>query len=212
MPTGAVIVAHPDDETLWCGGFVLEHPEWSWFVFTLCRGDDPDRAPRFGQVLRYLGADGAMATLNDGPEQEPLDLGLICRTISDHVPSIRYDLVITHGPKGEYTRHRRHEECCAAVRELWQEGILRTREMWQFAYEDLGGAVLPQVCRDADERKALDPDTFARKYRIITDLYGFQEHSWEARVTPRSEGFYRFESPLGRIASGQCPIPTSSAS
>jgi len=208
-PTGAVIVAHPDDETLWCGGFMLERPDWAWFVFTLCRGDDPDRAPRFARVLRQLGADGAMATLDDGPEQDPLDLGLIGRTILEHLPSTRYDLVLTHGPEGEYTRHRRHEECSAAVLALWASGRIETREMRQFAYEDQGGTSLPHVHRDADERTTLGPSTFARKYAMITDLYGFQAQSWEAKATPRTEGFYRLASPSVRISPVQRPIPTS---
>ncbi len=207
MPTGAVIVAHPDDETLWCGGFILERPDWTWFVLTLCRGDDPDRAPRFTRVLRYLEADGAMASLDDGPDQQPLDSELIGRTILDLLPFTPYDLVLTHGPRGEYTRHRRHEECCAAVLALWTADRIVTRGMRLFAYEDQGGAVLPQVCRDADERKALDSGIFARKYHIITDLYGFGKQSWEARTTPASEGFYRLEAPSRRVTSGQPQMP-----
>ena len=30
----AVIVAHPDDETLWAGGLLLAHPEWTTFIAT----------------------------------------------------------------------------------------------------------------------------------------------------------------------------------
>jgi LmbE family N-acetylglucosaminyl deacetylase len=32
----AVIVAHPDDETLWAGGTILEHPSNDWFIVCLC--------------------------------------------------------------------------------------------------------------------------------------------------------------------------------
>jgi len=55
-PRAAVVVAHPDDETLWCGGYVLTHPEFLWRIVTLCRAADPNRAPRFRRVLRALGA------------------------------------------------------------------------------------------------------------------------------------------------------------
>ncbi len=43
----AIIVAHPDDETLWAGGTILSHPAWECFIICLCRGSDADRAPRF---------------------------------------------------------------------------------------------------------------------------------------------------------------------
>ena len=39
-------------------------------VWTLCRAGDPDRRPRFRRVLEYLGAEGGMADLDDGPELE----------------------------------------------------------------------------------------------------------------------------------------------
>ena len=57
-PQAAVVVAHPDDEILWCGGYILNHPEFHWRIVTLCRAEDSDRAPKFSQVLQELGADG----------------------------------------------------------------------------------------------------------------------------------------------------------
>lgn len=207
VPNAAVIVAHPDDESLWCGGLMLQRPDWEWFVLTLCRGNDRDRAPRFDRVLRYLGAEGAMADLDDDPAQEPLDPELIRSTILDRLPGRAYDLVLTHGPRGEYTRHRRHEECSAAVVSLWKDGQIDTSEMKLFAYEDQGPGSLPQACVDADEQNALDADTFVRKYHIITNLYGFDKGSWEARATPATEGFYRADTTLHLITPSQRPSP-----
>jgi len=50
-PRAAVVVAHPDDETLWCGGYILTHPEFLWRIVTLCRAADPDRGPRFRRAI-----------------------------------------------------------------------------------------------------------------------------------------------------------------
>ena len=33
-PRAANVVAHPDDQTLWCGGYVLTHPEYLWRIVT----------------------------------------------------------------------------------------------------------------------------------------------------------------------------------
>ena len=108
----AVVAAHPDDETLWCGGYILTHPEYDWRVVTLCRASDPDRAPKFRQVLKEMGAVGEMADLDDEPDQVPLPMEEVQATISRLLDGNSYSLTLTHGPKGEYTRHRRHEECC----------------------------------------------------------------------------------------------------
>ena len=203
MTTAAVIVAHPDDETLWCGGFILDRPDWNWFVLTLCRGDDRDRAPRFERVLQYLGAKGAMANLDDGPSQDPLDSKQIGETILRHLPPLSFDLILSHGPFGEYTRHRRHEECSATVLSLWTQGQISTRDLKLFAYEDQGGAVLPFVSPNADEREDLGTATFARKYHIMTELYGFDASSWEARTTPETEGFFCFDAAWHRAAAAR---------
>ena len=94
----AVVVAHPDDETLWCGGYILAHPEFDWRVVTLCRASDPDRAPKFRRVLEQLGAVGEMADLDDGPDQVPLPIVQVEETIARLLSGDSYTLILTHGP------------------------------------------------------------------------------------------------------------------
>ena len=143
----AVIVAHPDDETLWAGGMMLMHPESKWTVVTLCRANDPDRAPRFFQALKTLNATGVMGDLDDSPEQAPFPARQVQHTIIDLLPAGTFDLVITHGLWGEYTRHLRHEETGKVVSALWNAGRLSAKEVWRFAYEDGNGKYPPAPSR-----------------------------------------------------------------
>ncbi len=191
----AVVVAHPDDETLWAGGTMLTRPEWDFFVGCLCRGSDPDRAPKFRRALDALGAAGRIGDLDDAPEQAPLPDADVQTAVLSLLPGRRFDLVLTHGPWGEYTRHRRHEETCKAVISLWRAGQLTARGLWLFAYEDSGGRRLPCARSDAHVKQALPSEIWQRKYAIIRDVYGFSPESFEARSAPREEAFWCFESP-----------------
>jgi LmbE family N-acetylglucosaminyl deacetylase len=185
----AVIVAHPDDETLWAGGLMLMHPDVEWTVVTICRRSDPDRAPKFLRALKELNATGLMADLDDGPEQRPLNHDEVRKTIRMLLPSERFDLMITHGPSGEYTRHLRHEETAKAVLALWKEDRLPAEQLWTFAYEDGNRRYLPRAVEQADLLIELPDEIWQKKYSIITNIYGFSQNSWEARTTPRQEAF-----------------------
>lgn len=190
----AVIVAHPDDEMLWAGGMILMHPTWCWSVATLCRGSDPDRAPKFKAVMDELRADGVMADLDDGPEQTPLDPIVVQDSILSILRATDYDVIITHSPFGEYTRHRRHEETGRTVLGLWEAGRLSTKQLWMFAYEDGCRRHLPRPIPGADKVLSLPDDVWRRKHSIIMDIYGFRSDSFEARTVSRKEAFWVFDS------------------
>jgi len=191
----AVIVAHPDDETLWAGGMILAHPDYNWFIATICRKNDPDRSHKFFLVLQSYGATGAMADLDDGPDQIPLSSKDIQHTLLELLPPLAFDLILTHAPGGEYTRHRRHEEVSQAVMVLWQAGAISARELRMFAYDDDHGKRLPKAIEAAHHYEILPEMIRQEKYRLITELYGFSPESWEARGVPQSEAFWCFESP-----------------
>lgn len=188
----AVIVAHPDDETLWAGGTILLHSQSRWTVVALCRKSDPDRAPKFAQALQALNASGAMADLDDCPEQSPLNAHCVQEAVLNVLPSDRYDLIITHSPWGEYTRHLRHEEVGKAVLALREAGRLSAQEVRLFAYDDGAGLHLPRPVRDADVRVTLPDEIWKKKYRIINEIYGFGPESFEARTTTKEEAFWVF--------------------
>jgi LmbE family N-acetylglucosaminyl deacetylase len=190
----AVIVAHPDDETLWAGGTILMHPDSQWTVVTVCRKSDPDRSAKFFQALGALNASGAMGNLDDGPEQSPLADQEVQNTILALLPSDRFDLIITHSLWGEYTKHLRHEETARAVLALYRSGRLSSNQIWMFAYEDGGGKYLPKPIEDADISVKLPEEIRQKKYDIITQTYCFGPDSFEARTTPSKEAFWYFRS------------------
>ncbi|NPV06575.1 MAG: PIG-L family deacetylase [Anaerolineae bacterium] len=189
MTAAAVVVAHPDDETLWAGGEIMAHPDLGWVVVSLCRASDPDRARRFAEALRALGATGVMGDLDDSPDQPPLSPEVVEKFVFDLLPARRYVRVLTHGPRGEYTRHRRHEETCRAVLSLWCRDAIEADEVWLFAYEDDGEGGLPRPAAQAQVRRPLSPGLWQRKLDIVTRVYGFAPGSWEFRAAPQEEAF-----------------------
>ncbi len=190
----AVIVAHPDDETLWAGGLILMHPGVKWTVVTICRKSDTDRAPRFFRALEEFDAAGYMGDLDDGPEQNPLNNAEVHRTIMRLLPFDRFDVVITHSTAGEYTRHLRHEETAQAVMRLHRTGELSAGQVWSFAYEDGGGKYLPRADENADLQVKLPEHIWQKKYNIITEIYGFSKDSFEAETAPKKEAFWCFKA------------------
>jgi len=193
--TVAIIVAHPDDETLWVGGTIMSNPSWKCFVVSLCRGNDTNRAPKFYKALKILNAEGVMGDLDDGPDQYPLNTKDIEQEILNLLPSIKFDLIITHSQSGEYTKHLRHEETSRSVLSLWQTGRLSASELWTFAYEDGNKKYYPLAVQSASVYTQLTQPFWQKKYRLITETYGFEKDSWEAKTTPVAEAFWKFTDP-----------------
>jgi len=188
----AIIVAHPDDEILWAGGTILQNSQWKIFFLCLCRKNDKDRATKFYKVLKILNAKGNMRDLDDEPEQKPLNTEIVKQNILNSLTKQNFDLIITHSPKGEYTRHLRHEEVSKAVIMLWNDGKITTTELWAFAYEDGNKKYYPKAIENASYFERLSSEVWRKKYKLITETYGFNKDSWEAKTTPKSEAFWIF--------------------
>ncbi|MFW6155661.1 MAG: PIG-L family deacetylase [Planctomycetota bacterium] len=196
-----VVVAHPDDETLWCGGLILRRPDWVWTILSLCRGDDDDRRPKFQRVCAHLGARAIISDLNDGnppvPIDPPEDIG---RRVRRHAGDRAWGLVLTHGANGEYG-HPRHREVHREVLRLADRGHLRCEDLWTFAYDCAAATGRCAGQADAPIRIDLTDDQLAGKRRIIHDLYGYGADAFETRACISPETFRRHHRRPQRVSS-----------
>lgn len=195
----AVIIAHPDDETLWTGGAILDHTDWNCFIVCLCRKNDSNRSSKFFKALEIYGCKGIMGDLDDGIDQKILTDNEVKRAILNLLPLKHFDLIITHNPTGEYTKHLRHEEISKAVIRLWNTGKVSTSKLWLFAYEDGMKQYYPKPVEKATIYHLLPEKVWHMKYNIITNVYGFDSKSWEAETTPKAEAFWEFFKPADAI-------------
>lgn len=190
--TALVLVAHPDDETIWMGGTILQNPYIAWTIFCLCRGDDPDRAPKFRRVLKFLGARGSISNLEDE--------GML--NIQESVPEIKrrikkgikkehgrgFTYIFTHGYNGEYG-HPRHRAVHRAVNQLLTAKQLTTDNIFYFAYKlnEKKGIAAP------NQKGALvskfPARIFTQKQKAIHELYGFSKSSFEYKSCSEFETF-----------------------
>ena len=90
-----VVVAHPDDETLWAGGYLAAHPGTT-IVCCSVPEKDPQRVRPFFEVCRQLKARPVVAAASLAANEETLDLWP-AQLIAE-----QFDLILTHNRLGEY--------------------------------------------------------------------------------------------------------------
>ena len=110
----AVVVAHPDDETLWAGGLLARYENFDVICCSI-PARDPERAIRFFEAVRTLGHYPILLPFAERDAQTLL--GHL-----HHLDLSRYNNVVTHNEEGEYG-HLHHQQLHAHICENFKGNI-----------------------------------------------------------------------------------------
>lgn len=152
-----LVVAHPDDESIFFGGMLSRFRHLKWTVLCLSDGNaegrGDDRHAEFLQACKKLGVKKALHwNYSDNfPHRFPVDL--IEKRLSEiEKPTI----VFTHGIVGEYG-HAHHQDTCYVVHKYFSKQKI---PVWSAAYNSFGTDAVNLTSKE-----------FSLKARVLLEIY-----------------------------------------
>ncbi len=188
-----VIVAHPDDETIWMGGTILRNSNWKWTILSLCRADDSDRKPKFDKVCKILNAKALITNLDD-EILRPIKTDEIKEVIKSVLSKNNFDIIFTHGENGEYG-HIRHVEIHNAVKSMIKNRDLIAKKVYFFNYKKGENILYPELktpepIENSDFVLNLNDKELELKKKIIREIYKYpNEKGFELMSCNKMEAF-----------------------
>lgn len=171
-----VVVAHPDDETIFFGGLVQTYKRRPWKVICVTDGNadgaGAKRRKDFLNACKKLGV--AAAEMWDFPDR--YDERIHVDNLAGRLKQENAGEVFTHGILGEYG-HPHHQDVCLAVHKAFSS----SHKVWSVAYNCFADKVI-KIPRKA----------YQKKCEVLSQVYYSETHRF-ARWLPayNHEGFVK---------------------
>jgi len=192
------IVCHPDDEVLWCGGYILRHLEYEWKIIAVCCGNNSIRNEAFIRSCHELGVN-EYQHINFNDKFVENDLENILKTINFN----DFEIIITHDEiYGEYGKED-HKMVGKVVNRLVKG---KTARLMNFSYKNFQ---YPQEKIDKSDttRIVSDSQEFPSVEGKEADVILFLTHEELRKKLSILQNVYSGENENFKNLSWPCPNP-----
>jgi hypothetical protein len=172
-----LVVAHPDDETIFCGGTMLYFPKWKWQVVYMTKGNGNAPNEEFEKAMLAFKKNGVDITSYKSLGQEKLKKGASEEektTLESKwkealdKQGFSPDIIFTHNEKGEYG-HEDHKLLNKVVREY-------SSNVWEFICP--GASNCSQPYKERIKVVPLTGEILKTKTSIFNNNYTSQLYNW----------------------------------